>query len=210
MALTPRANLQGLKVIAFESRRAVELAELIHRYGGDPFVVPSMREIALEENGAALNIVPKLEADKFDLLILMTGVGTSTLTQLLLTQFSRERVIAALQRVKLVARGPKPAAALKELGLLPAFSVPEPNYLARDSLDSRVRFRSQRKAHCYSGVRRFQSGVDGGPTNSGRYSFGIADPPLGLTARSRGASPSPRKNNAASRRDCPFYQWRSG
>src|ERR671910_3443468 len=122
-----REGLQGLKVISFESRRAVEIAELIRRYGGDPFVAPSMREVPLEENRAALELVPELEAGKLDLLILMTGVGTRTLNQVLLSQFSQERITAGLQRVKLVVRGPKPVAALKELGLLPAISVPEPN-----------------------------------------------------------------------------------
>jgi uroporphyrinogen-III synthase len=32
-----------------------------------------------------------------------------------------------LQRTQLLARGPKPVAALKEIGLTPAFTVPEPN-----------------------------------------------------------------------------------
>src|SRR5918993_5729917 len=122
-----KASLQGLKVISFESRRAVEIAELIRRYGGEPFVAPSMREVPLEENRAALELVPDLEAGKLDLLILMTGVGTRTLNQVLLTQFSQTRIIAALQRGQLVARGPKPLAALKELGLPPAIPVPEPN-----------------------------------------------------------------------------------
>jgi uroporphyrinogen-III synthase len=127
MDLNLKANLQGLKVISFESRRAVEIAELIRRYGGEPFVAPSMREIPLDESRAALELVPRLEAEEIDLLILMTGVGTRTLNRVLLTQYSQERIIAALQRVKLLVRGPKPAAALKELGLLPAISVPEPN-----------------------------------------------------------------------------------
>jgi uroporphyrinogen-III synthase len=122
-----KASLQGLKVISFESRRAVEIAELIRRYGGEPFVAPSMREVPLEENRAALELVPELEAGKLDLLILMTGVGTRTLDQVLLMQFSQARITAALQRVRLVARGPKPVAALKELGLTPAITVPEPN-----------------------------------------------------------------------------------
>jgi uroporphyrinogen-III synthase len=127
MDLNSRADLQGLKVISFESRRAVEIAELIRRYGGEPFVAPSMREIPLDENRAALELVPQLERGEIDLLILMTGVGTRTLNQVLLTQFSQERIIAAMQRVKLVVRGPKPAAALKELTVVPAISVPEPN-----------------------------------------------------------------------------------
>jgi uroporphyrinogen-III synthase len=148
MDLNLRANLQGLKVISFESRRAVEIAELIRRYGGEPFVAPSMREIPLDENHAALELVPRLEAEEIDLLILMTGVGTKTLNQVLLSQFSQERIIAAMQRVKLMVRGPKPAAALKELRLVPAISVPEPNTWREilATLESRVDLRGQRIA----------------------------------------------------------------
>src|SRR5207249_4765322 len=122
-----RTNLQGLKVVSFESRRSKEMAELIRRYGGEPIVAPSMREIPLSENRAALELLPELESGKFDLFLLMTGVGTKTLTEALLTRYSQERIKAALQKTQLIARGPKPVAALKELGLQPAMTVPEPN-----------------------------------------------------------------------------------
>jgi uroporphyrinogen-III synthase len=122
-----RTNLQGLKVVSFESRRSKEMAELIRRYGGEPIVAPSMREIPLSENRAALELLPGLESGKFDLFLLMTGVGTKTLNEALLTRYSQERIKAALQKTKLITRGPKPVAALKELGLQPAMTVPEPN-----------------------------------------------------------------------------------
>jgi uroporphyrinogen-III synthase len=127
MDASPRPGLQGLKVVSFESRRAKEMAELIRRYGGEPIGAPSMREIPLSENRAALELLPQLEAGKFDMLILMTGVGTRTLNQALLTQYPQERIVSALRKTQLVARGPKPIAALKELGLAPAVTVPEPN-----------------------------------------------------------------------------------
>ncbi len=127
MESQPRNDLQGLKVVSFESRRAKEMAELIRRYGGEPIMAPSMREIPRSENRAALELLPQLEADDFDLLILMTGVGTRTLNELLLTRYPQERILAALQKTQLVVRGPKPVAALKELGLTPALTVPEPN-----------------------------------------------------------------------------------
>ncbi len=127
MESNQRNNLQGLKVVSFESRRAKEMAELIRRYGGEPIVAPSMREIALTEHRAALELLPRIEAGEFDILILMTGVGTKTLNEILLTQFAQERIIAALRKVQLVARGPKPVGALKELGLQAAVTVPEPN-----------------------------------------------------------------------------------
>ena len=122
-----RSNLHGLKVISFESRRAKEMAELIRRYGGEPFVAASMREIPLHENQAALSLLTELESGKFDFLILMTGVGTKTLNEVFLTRYSQERIKSAFQKVQLVARGPKPVAALKELGLQPAIVIPEPN-----------------------------------------------------------------------------------
>ena len=122
-----KVGLQGLKVVSFESRRAQEMAELIRRYGGEPIVAPSMREVPLNENRAALELLPQLEAGQFDLLILMTGVGTRTLNETLLTQYPQDRITAALRKARLVARGPKPVAALKELGLKPAIAAPEPN-----------------------------------------------------------------------------------
>ena len=122
-----RNSLQGLRVVCFESRRAKEMAELIRRYDGDPIMAPSMREVPLSENRAALDLLPQIEAAKFDILILMTGVGTKTLNETLLTHFPQERIVAAFKQLQLVARGPKPIGALKELGLQAALTVPEPN-----------------------------------------------------------------------------------
>jgi uroporphyrinogen-III synthase len=122
-----RGSLQGLRVVCFESRRAKEMAELVRRYDGEPILAPSMREVPLGENRAAIEFLPQAEAGRFDLLILMTGVGTKALNEILLTQFTQERILAALKRLQLVARGPKPVGALKELGLQTALTVPEPN-----------------------------------------------------------------------------------
>ncbi|HEX9788540.1 MAG TPA: uroporphyrinogen-III synthase, partial [Candidatus Binatia bacterium] len=127
MTANSRENLHGLKVVSFESRRAKEMAELIRRYGGEPIVAPSMREVPLSENRAAIEFLPEVEAGRFDMLILTTGVGTRTLHQVLLTQYPQEKILAALGKMQILARGPKPVAALKELGLIPAITVPEPN-----------------------------------------------------------------------------------
>lgn len=143
-----KSSLEGLRIVSFESRRAQEMAELIRNYGGDPFIAPSLREIPLGENNAAIDFIGQLEAGKFDFLILLTGVGTRTLVAAVASKYSRERVAAALQRATLVARGPKPVAALKELGLTPNISVPEPNTW-RDilsELDSHADIRGRRTA----------------------------------------------------------------
>jgi uroporphyrinogen-III synthase len=120
-------GLAGLRVLSFESRRAVEMAKLIENYGGQAISAPSMREIPLESNIEALAFGRTLEANGFDMVIFLTGVGTRTLARVVETIYSREDFAAALRRVAVVARGPKPVAALKELGVLVTLAVPEPN-----------------------------------------------------------------------------------
>jgi uroporphyrinogen-III synthase len=110
------------RVLALESRRSAELAELIRRQGGDPFVAPSMREIPLESDDATARFAERLYAGEFDMMVLLTGVGTRQLNLLLGPRFGE-----ALRKLTLVARGPKPVAALREMGLTAAVVAPEPN-----------------------------------------------------------------------------------
>lgn len=120
-------TLDGLKVVAFESRRAVEIAELIRRRGGVAVSAPSMREVPLEGNRDVIDYIELLEAGGIDIVILMTGVGLRTLIKAAAPSRSPEQVAHALSTAKLVARGPKPVAALREIGLTPDLTVPEPN-----------------------------------------------------------------------------------
>jgi len=111
-----------MRVLALESRRAAEMAELIRKQGGDAFVAPSMREVPLEADAATERFAQRLYAGEFDMMVLLTGVGTRQLNRLLGPRFGE-----ALRSVTLVARGPKPVAALREMGLEPAVVAPEPN-----------------------------------------------------------------------------------
>jgi uroporphyrinogen-III synthase len=121
------SGFAGLRVLALESRRAAELSKLISTYGGEPMVAPSMREVPLESNTEALAFAEKLFAGEFDAVIFLTGVGARALLSVVETAHKRDDYVAALQRVKVVARGPKPVAALREIGITPALTVPEPN-----------------------------------------------------------------------------------
>jgi len=117
----------GLTVAAFESRMADQMAKLIARHGGKPMVAPSLQEVPLEDNAEALDFAKDLMAGTVDLLILLTGVGTRTLVDVWKTRFTLDAIQQALTSTTLVCRGPKPIAALKELGLKPRITVPEPN-----------------------------------------------------------------------------------
>jgi len=117
----------GLRVVAFESRRANEIAELIRRQGGDPFVAPSMREAPLENNHEAFAFAERLFRGEFDMIVLLTGVGTKALDKVLASKFPPDAFREALCKTCVVARGPKPAAALREMQVPVAVNVPEPN-----------------------------------------------------------------------------------
>jgi len=118
------ASFNGLRVLSLESRRAKEIEKLIRTYGGDATVVPSMREVGLESNGAALEFAAGLLRGEFDLVIFLTGVGVRTLLELVQSRFDREEFLAALRKVKIAARGPKPATVLRELKV-PVHAVSE-------------------------------------------------------------------------------------
>jgi uroporphyrinogen-III synthase len=113
--------------MAFESRRARELEKLIRRHGGLPIVAPAMREVALETNTAALDLLRRLQAGEIDAVVLLTGVGLRTLADTLAEACPPELLAALLGSATLVARGPKPVAELRRLGLTPHVRVPEPN-----------------------------------------------------------------------------------
>jgi uroporphyrinogen-III synthase len=107
------------------------MAKLISNYGGEAVVAPSMQEVTLKDNPEALAFARKLIEGGFDMVIFLTGVGTRALMRLVEghegSVGTRQRFLDALRRVVIVARGPKPAAALAEMGLPVNVSVPEPN-----------------------------------------------------------------------------------
>jgi uroporphyrinogen-III synthase len=121
------ASFDGLRVLSLESRRSTEMAKLIRTYGGEPFVVPAMREVPLESNRLALDFAEKLIAGDFDLVVFLTGVGVRALVSIVEAAGKSEEFLEALKKVRVAARGPKPVAVLKELKVPIAVVAPEPN-----------------------------------------------------------------------------------
>lgn len=124
---TGTAALSGMRVVTLESRRAAETAQLLARHGATVIGAPALREVPIEENAAALELVSRLERGEIAALVLLTGVGTRALVDAVRERCPTERMVELLRSVPIVARGPKPVAALRALGLTPAVRVPEPN-----------------------------------------------------------------------------------
>src|SRR5688572_869776 len=120
-------SFNGLRVLALESRRAREIGSLIATYGGAPTVAPALREIPLESNADALAFADALLRGDVDIVILLTGVGTPALLEVVQTKHSRDAFIAALAQTKVAVRGPKPLAVLREWSVPVWVAAPEPN-----------------------------------------------------------------------------------
>lgn len=123
--MTP--SFGNLRVLALESRLSSEMGTLIANYGGRPTVAPSMREVPLDSNPAALAFAAALDRGDIDIVIFLTGVGTRILMKAIADVCPEDRFSAALSTVKVVARGPKPLAVLRELKVPVWVTAPEPN-----------------------------------------------------------------------------------
>ncbi|HZS72055.1 MAG TPA: uroporphyrinogen-III synthase [Candidatus Acidoferrum sp.] len=123
----PDSRFAGLRVLSFESRRAVELARLIASYGGKPVSAPALREVPLAPDSLALDFAAGLMAGRFQMVIFLTGVGVQALVSACAKVYGAEPFLDALRRAQIVVRGPKPAAALRELQIPVAAMAREPN-----------------------------------------------------------------------------------
>jgi uroporphyrinogen-III synthase len=177
-------GFDGLRVLVLESRRGAELAKLVSTYGGQPVLAPAMREVPLESNTEALAFAAKFLAGDFDMVIFLTGVGTRALLSVVEKSHKRDEYIAALQRTMVVARGPKPVAALREMDVVPAVTAPEPNT-----------WRELLKALDAAGNSNAEFGLRGARVAVQEY--GVSNPELLAGLAERGAQVT----------RVPVYQW---
>jgi uroporphyrinogen-III synthase len=123
-AATPFA---GIRVAAFEARMAGPMAGLIAKHGGVPIEAPALREVPLGDNPEVAAFAARLIAGDFDVVLFETGIGVRFLAEAIASRGDGAAWLAALGRVKVVARGPKPASALRGLGARIDLQVPEPS-----------------------------------------------------------------------------------
>lgn len=130
VSIEPMSNtdgLTGLRVAALESRKQDEIARLIEKFGGQPFVSASLREVPIGEHRAAIDFAQQLVTGGIDVMIFLTGVGFRHLLSAVEKHVSRDRYLHSLADIVTICRGPKPVFAMSEVGLKPTHKVPEPN-----------------------------------------------------------------------------------
>jgi uroporphyrinogen-III synthase len=175
-------SFNGLRVLVLESRRARELGLIVTSYGGEPLVAPSMREVPIESNAEAVRFIDDLIAGEFDVVVLLTGVGTRVLLDIVQrVQGTRKRLIDALKEVVVVCRGPKPLAVMREIDVPVFLTAPEPN--------------TWRELLAAIDDRRSELSLDG--LNVAVQEYGASNPDLLAGLQARGARVTP----------VPVYQW---
>ncbi|MCU0708362.1 MAG: uroporphyrinogen-III synthase, partial [Pirellula sp.] len=120
-------SFQGLRVAALESRRREEFSRLIERFGGVPFVSPSMREVPVDRNKEAVDFAYRIMTGEIGTIIFLTGVGFRHFISAVEKHLDKQRLIDAMSDIITIARGPKPVAAMREVGMQPTYRAPEPN-----------------------------------------------------------------------------------
>ena len=175
-------SFNGRRVLVLESRRARELGLIVTSYGGEPLVAPSMREVPIESNAEAVRFIDDLIAGEFDVVILLTGVGSRVLLDIVQrVQGTRRRLIEALKETVVVCRGPKPLAVMREIDVPVFLTAPEPN--------------TWRQLLAALDERKSELSLDG--LNVAVQEYGASNPDLLAGLESRGARVTP----------VPVYQW---
>lgn len=97
---------------------------MIERHGATVIAAPALREEHIDNTPTAREFVDRLARGEFGLVILLTGVGTRLLAKIVAP--THPHFAAEMMKVPLLARGPKPLAALRELGITTALPTDSP------------------------------------------------------------------------------------
>ena len=127
VALEAGSRPLGGRVIALpETRELDRLASLLEAEGARSWRCPMVAILDAPDPGPAEAWVRTLVAGKLDDVIFLTGEGLRRLLATAERLGLREEAVAALGRARKITRGPKPARALKEVGLGPDLAAAVP------------------------------------------------------------------------------------
>lgn len=111
-------GLQGLTVAVTGSRRASEQAELVSKFGGVPYVAPTVGiEVQDEADVQTAELVRRLVGGEFAYAVFMTGPGVYRLVSTAQKLSVEPQLIDVLNRIVVVARSSKPQKVLQKYGV---------------------------------------------------------------------------------------------
>jgi uroporphyrinogen-III synthase len=118
--------LSGRTIALAEGRQLEDLAKLLEKEGATILRCPMLSILDVTDAKPVNAWLRDLAAGKFDIVVLLTGEGLRRLIAFAERAGNKDAVIAALGKVTLVTRGPKPGQALKEISLKPSLVAAAP------------------------------------------------------------------------------------
>lgn len=105
--------MKNKTIAILESRSGEQLADIVRKYGGTPFLAPALAELPDIDPDHIAALIDSWADNPPDIFIFQTGVGTkalfATTEQLQLTQ----KLLLQLEKSLVVVRGPKPSGPLR-------------------------------------------------------------------------------------------------
>jgi uroporphyrinogen-III synthase len=120
------AALHGRTVALAEHRQLEELAQMLEKEGAAVLRCPMLTILDAPDPAPVRAWLEELIAGRFAYVILFTGEGLRRLLAQADRDGTRAAAVAALARTRTLTRGPKPARALKEVGLAPTLVAQAP------------------------------------------------------------------------------------
>ena len=120
------ASLDGRVVAYVEARMQSQMGALVERHGGVPLAAPVLQEVYNTDTPEVAALIDDLCAGRVDVAVLQTGVGTRALFGAADARGRGPELLAALDRVTVIARSPKPAAVLRQHQVRIDLMPPEP------------------------------------------------------------------------------------
>jgi uroporphyrinogen-III synthase len=111
--------LAGRTIALAEGRQLEDLAQMLEKEGAAIVRCPMVSILDAPDPVPVVAWLKDLVADRFHLVVLLTGEGLRRLLEFAERAGIKSDVIAALSRTRTVTRGPKPGRALGEIGLQP-------------------------------------------------------------------------------------------
>ena len=123
------------RIALLEARMSREIADMIRRYGGEPYCAPAVREAALDCEEQVSVFIDHLTSLSLHTVVFFTGVGVEALFRVAEKLGRCPELLSALHKVTVVCRGPKPAAVLKRKEVPISVNAKEP-YTTKELLEA--------------------------------------------------------------------------
>lgn len=121
-----QSSLNGRVVAFVEARMPDAMAGLIRRHGGVPLAAPVLQENYLTDSPEVRQAVDDVCAGRVAAAIFLTGVGANAMMGIADAMGRQDEFVAALRKINIIARSPKPGRVLRHHQIPIAVMPPEP------------------------------------------------------------------------------------